>query len=104
MDSTANAIVYEACSIDQANSQVCYTDPSALIPSTRAQHARQPSMGETAKAETMLPVHCSELPIAPIGGSVGTALSLLPTFQADSAAVLAADHFRPSPNNNTNNF
>lgn len=51
----------------------------------------------------MLPIR-SELGAAPASDDVGALTSVLPTFQQDSAAVLDAEHFRPSTNSNTNDF
>jgi len=51
----------------------------------------------------MLPVH-SKLGAAPTGNDIGTATSVLSTFQQDSATVFDAEHFLPSTNSNTNNF
>ena len=102
MDSTADHFVCEARRIDQANLQDPYTELSALLPGITEQHARQPRPAETARNETMLPVH-SELGATPIVDNVGAAPLVLSTFQQDGAAVLDAERLRPPPNSNIKN-
>ena len=73
-----------------------------LTPDITEQHARQSKPAETARNDTLLPIQ-SELGAAPTG-DVRTATSVLSTIQQDGAALLDAEHFRPSTNSTTNKF
>lgn len=91
VDSTAD-FFYEARKIE------------ALTPDITEQHPQQSRLAETARKGTVLPIH-SEPGAAPTAdNNVGAARSVLSTFQQNSAAVLDAEHFRPSMNSNINNF
>ncbi|KAL2047625.1 hypothetical protein N7G274_000667, partial [Stereocaulon virgatum] len=86
----------------RANSQYPHTNPLMLNPDITEQHARQSKPAETARNDTLLPIQ-SELGAAPTG-DVRTATSVMSTIQQDGAALLDAEHFRPSTNSTTNKF